>query len=120
MATVFLVEDEPSSQRRVLKQLRLENPDLLEAFHSEFSLLARVTHPHLTRVHDFASCRLRGELYHYYTADFVEGVTLAESLGRGAVDFMRPLLDALDGLSALHELGIRHGDFTPENILVRS
>jgi serine/threonine protein kinase len=120
MATVFLIDDEPSSQRRVLKQLRLDQPELLQAFHSEFSLLSRVTHPHLTRVHDFGSCRLRGELYHYYTADFVEGATLADSLSRVSFDFIRPLLDALDGLSALHEIGIRHGDFTPDNILVRA
>lgn len=119
MATVFLVDDEPSSQVRVLKQLSLDQPELLEAFHAEFSWLSRLTHPHLTRVHDFASCRVRGELYHYYTADFVEGATLAESLARTAADFMRPLLDALDGLAALHEAGMRHGDFTPDNILVR-
>jgi transcriptional regulator with GAF, ATPase, and Fis domain len=119
MATVFLVEEERRGQTRVLKQLRLDQPELLDAFHSEFSLLSRVTHPHLTRVHDFASFRLRGELYHYYTADFVEGVTLAESVRAPGVDFTRPLLDALDGLAALHELGMRHGDFTPDNVLVR-
>ena len=118
MATVFLVLDEPSRTRCVLKQLRADGPELLAAFRSEFALLCRVSHPHLTRVLDFGSELVQGSLIHYYTSEWVEGGTLAD-FGRSGQALLGPWLDAVDGLQALHAVGIRHGDFTPRNVLVR-
>ncbi|MEY4548263.1 MAG: hypothetical protein RL685_4458 [Pseudomonadota bacterium] len=129
MADVFLVDDEQRGTRLVLKQLRADTPDLLAAFRSEFALLAGLLHPRLTRVHDFGSARVRGESYHYYTAAYIEGATLrqhAREHGARQPDprahdagWLRAFCDALEGLLALHELGVVHGDFTPDNILVR-
>ncbi|HXK20668.1 MAG TPA: hypothetical protein VNG33_22810, partial [Polyangiaceae bacterium] len=71
------------------------------------------------RVVDFGSERLRGEAHHYYVAERVEGVTLGERAERSpGTDLLRPLADAVSGLAALHDAGIRHGDFTPANVLV--
>ena len=60
-----------------------------------------------------------GELHHTAFVDD-DPDTLGERArrGAGATDLLRPVLDALSGLSTLHEIGIRHGDFTPENVLV--
>ena len=120
MASVWNAREEPEGSELVVKLLRLDAPDLLESFRGEFALLSRVSDPHLLHVLDFGSERLRGELHHYYVADRIDGVTLGERSrrGAGATDLLRPVLDALSGLSTLHEIGIRHGDFTPENVLV--
>ncbi len=116
MATVFLVVDEPARSRCVLKQLSAEQPELLSAFRGEFALLCRLSHPHLTRVLDFGSELAAGGLIHYYTAEWVEGSSLSELDGQA---LLSAWLDALDGLQALHAVGIRHGDFSPRNVLVR-
>src|SRR5687768_13390348 len=119
MASVLLVDDLPAGKRRVLKELRLDAPDLLAAFRNEFALLASLTHPCLTRVHDFGSGWVRGQLVHFYTADQVEGTTLRESARARAEVPLAALLDAVEGLGALHALELCHGDVTPENVLVR-
>ncbi|HLV64766.1 MAG TPA: sigma 54-interacting transcriptional regulator [Polyangiaceae bacterium] len=120
-ASVFLVEDTRARTGRILKQLRLTDPELVASFRAEFALLATLAHPFVTHVHDFGAARVRGEVVHFYTAERIEGSTLAEHArrrrDRAVLD---PLLDALEGLSAVHELGVRHGDFTLENVLVRS
>jgi serine/threonine-protein kinase PknK len=119
MGSVFEAREEPEGTELTVKQLRLDAPELLEAFRGEFALLSRVSDPHLLRVVDFGSERLRGELHHYYVADRIEGATLGERARRAvSADLLRPLCDAVTGLSALHEAGIRHGDFTPANVLV--
>ncbi len=119
MGSVFDASEEGSGARLVVKQLRLDAPELLESFRAEFTLLSRVSAPHLLRVLDFGSERLRGEAHHYYVADRVEGVTLAEWSRRASTaQRLRALADAVSGLAALHEAGIRHGDFTPANVLV--
>ena len=129
MADVFLAEDERRGTRLVLKQLRADTPELLVAFRSEFALLAGLLHPRLAQVHDFGSCRVRGESYHYYTAAYIEGSTLRMAAREGATReaeaarqpaqaqsspdaprgehdpaWLRAFTDALEGLAALHEL----------------
>nr|PZN23962.1 MAG: hypothetical protein DIU78_12975 [Pseudomonadota bacterium] len=119
-ASVFVVEDVRAGTERVLKQLRLPDPELVASFRAEFALLSTLAHPSVTHVLDFGSARVRGELLHFYTAERIEGRTLAEhARTRRDRAVLEPVLDALEGLTALHELGVRHGDFTLENVLVR-
>ena len=144
MASVWLVDDERAHRRRVLKELRLDAPELVAAFRDEFALLASVAHPCLTRVHDYGSSwvyesspsglspaatahRPRqlelapgpAKLVHFYTADQVEGATIREASRVGAEVPLQAFLDALEGLRAVHSLGLCHGDVTPDNVLVR-
>lgn len=119
MGSVFQAVEEPQGLELTVKQLRLDAAELLEAFRGEFALLSRVSAPNLLRVVDFGSERLRGELHHYYVAERVDGVTLGEQARRAsAAELLRAVGDAVSGLSALHDAGIRHGDFTPANVLV--
>jgi serine/threonine-protein kinase len=119
MASVYLIEDVPRGLRLVLKQLHAETPELLGAFRAEFALFAGITHPKLTEVHDFGSARLRGELLHYYTAAWIDGSSLRHFARAEPQRWLAAFGDALEGLAALHALGVLHGDFTPDNILVR-
>ena len=118
MGSVFEAREEPGGAELTVKQLRLDAPELLDAFRGEFALLSRVSAPCLLRVVDFGSERLRGELHHYYVAERVAGVTLGERAERSGSELLRAVGDAVTGLSALHDAGIRHGDFTPANVLV--
>jgi serine/threonine-protein kinase PknK len=119
MGAVFQAREEPAEGELIVKQLRLDGPDLLESFRGEFALLSQVSAPNLLRVLDFGSERLRGDLHHYYIAERVDGVTLGEWAPRAASqDLLRAVGDAVAGLSALHDAGVRHGDFTPANVLV--
>ena len=123
MGSVWGARDEVTQAPRVIKQLRLDAPELLDAFRGEYALLSRLSHRHLVRVIDFGSARLRGELLHYYVAEQIEGRTLrdhAQSAALTGAVLLRPILDALEGLSVLHEARLRHGDFTPSNVIVRS
>ena len=121
MGTVWAAHDEVAQTARVIKQMRVDAPELLEAFRGEFALLSRLSHSHLVRVIDFGSTQLRGELIHYYVAERVTGRTLGEHAGTATTvaTLLRPLLDALEGLAVLHDARLRHGDFTPANVLVR-
>jgi serine/threonine-protein kinase PknK len=118
MGSVFSVREEPEGTELVAKLLRLDAPELLESFRGEFALLSRISHSRLLRVVDFGTERLRGEPHCYYVAERVDGVTLGERARRGGSELLRPVIDAVTGLQALHDAGIRHGDFTPENVLV--
>jgi transcriptional regulator with GAF, ATPase, and Fis domain/serine/threonine protein kinase len=118
-SSVSLALEEATQRKVVIKELRADAPELLDAFRAEFVLLARTTHPHLTRVFDFGSELVRGGLAHYYVAEHVDGSTLsAHARTARGQELLSPYLDALEGLLELHALGIRHGDFKPSNVLV--
>ncbi len=118
MGHVYLVEDALSLERCVLKQVDGEHLDLSAALEHEFALLSGIAHPRLLRVRDFGVERSSGRAVPYYTADFIEGIPLAE-WARQKGDIEGPWLDALEGLSVLHGLGVRHGDVSPANVLVQ-
>ncbi len=123
--TAYLVEDCRSRRHVALKVVRRGTADGLEILRAEFSLLRRLRHPNLVSVLDFA--RLVGTedgTGAYFTAELVPGRTLAELLqGEGGsprwASIRQVLADALSALRLLHAAGIRHGDFTPANVMVR-
>ena len=119
-ATIYLVEDERARTECVLKLLELSGEAALAGFRAEFALLSRVLHPHLVRVRDFGSFRADDALSHFYTADFIEGTALANQKFTDTPAIKQVVVEVLDALATLHALGIRHGDVTPDNILVES
>src|SRR4051812_4844658 len=110
MGSVWSAEDELIRAPRGVKQLRLDAPELLAAFRGECALLSRLSHPHLVRVLDFGSARVRGEQVHYYAAERIEGRSLEQHAMsvRSAAELLRPILDALEGLAVLHAARLRH------------
>jgi serine/threonine-protein kinase len=94
-----------------------------ERFLREARTAARLDHPNIVAVHDFAA---DAEIQ-YLVMEYVEGLTMAEHLLRrpvaGRLDdpvvhrWIREVAAALD---QAHELGIVHRDLKPANVLIRT
>ena len=89
------------------------DPVRMARFTREAQVLASLNHPNIAAIYSVEDRALVMEL--------VEGPTLAERIGQGAI----PLDEALgfgrqiaDGLSAAHEKGIVHRDLKPANIKI--
>ncbi|XXY46789.1 sigma 54-interacting transcriptional regulator [Sorangium sp. So ce269] len=120
LGSVFEARDRLFERDVALKALRLGSAGAVEAFRREFSLLAACAHPRLPRAYDFARTTSGGAPLTYTTAELIRGRTLAEhARGRAFRAALPVLLDALDALGWLHGAGIVHGDFKPDNVLVR-
>ncbi len=119
MATVWLAEDERLGRRVALKRLNLGfAPDVEARFKREAKLGASLTHPNVVGVYDVVNHEDEVVL----VMEYVDGQTLAEVLGGGAmapdraIALLRPLALALDHA---HKQGVVHRDVKPANVLVR-
>jgi serine/threonine-protein kinase len=121
-AWVFEVVDPRFDARRALKMLKpaAAEGDEFRRFQSEVMLLAQLDHPNLVTVFEFGQDGPTG--CHYYVMSLIEGPNLQQMIAeRGPVppEEAGPIfLDALAGLSALHDANIIHRDIKPSNILV--
>jgi serine/threonine-protein kinase len=103
---------------KVLPQLFTADPDRLARFHREAQVLASLNHQNIGHIYGFEDSGTT----HALVLELVEGPTLADRIGQGAV----PLEEALpiarqiaDALECAHEQGIIHRDLKPANIKIR-
>ena len=116
---VYRAEDVIGHRQVALKILRRERADsekTLVRFRREASLLARLDHQNIVRVHNFGR----------YVADFfivmevLAGPTIRDALDCGfefkIEDAAVVVAQVLDGLERIHAEGVIHRDVKPENI----
>ncbi len=118
MAVVYEVERCEDGRRLALKALRsVSDAPTLARFAREAHIAAGVSHPNLVAIHDidFADTG-----FMYVVMDVVNGLSLrAHSQRYGDVPWALAILEqAARGLLALHDHGVVHRDFKPENILL--
>jgi len=102
---------------KVLPPLFTDDPERLARFRREAQVLASLNHPNIATIHGFEDS---GET-HALVLELVEGPTLADRIGEGAIPFDEALPIArqiAEALEAAHEQGIIHRDLKPANIKI--
>ncbi len=91
----------------------------VERFKREARHAASIHHPNVIEVIDFG---VSAEGAPYLVMEYLEGDNLAERLARtpppSIGDVVAWLLDALEGLAAVHDAGILHRDLKPANLFL--
>ncbi len=120
MGTVYRAEDPRLERDVALKVLRedvLRDEAARRRFRQEARALSRLLHPNIATLFDLDS---EGEV-DFLVLEFVEGETLAASLGSGPLPEVRARAIALEvtgALQAAHEQGIVHRDLKPGNVMI--
>ena len=121
MGQVWQVTDTQLNRQVALKILPdafADDPDRLARFKREAQILASLNHPNIAAIYGIEEAEGTRAL----VLELVEGPTLADRIGKGAI----PLDEALpiakqiaEALEAAHEAGVIHRDLKPANIKVR-
>jgi len=102
---------------KVLPAELSQDPDRLARFEREAKTLAALSHPNILVIHDFGK---EGEVT-YAVTELLEGETLRQRLGRGALPWREAVETGAaiaDGLCAAHAAGVVHRDLKPENLFI--
>jgi serine/threonine protein kinase/Tol biopolymer transport system component len=120
MGVVHLAQDTRLGRAVALKVLHEDtagDPDRHLRFEREARAASSLNHPNIVTVYDIGTDQGRP----FIAMEYVEGETLADRLGRGAL----PLRDVLhfgrqiaDALATAHAAGIVHRDVKPANVLL--
>ena len=108
--------------RRALKVLGLpeaREPEALERLHGQVDRVRGLEHPHLEQVYELGTLPDGAP---YLVTEYLPLDSLDDALAHGgrqpAARAMQVVAAAAEGLAALHELGVVHGDVRPEHVLV--
>ena len=102
---------------KVLPEGLARDIDRIARFQREAKTLASLNHSNIAVLHEFR-CE---DNTHFLVMEHVEGDTLEERIGKGAVSISEALplfVQIAEGLEAAHEKGIVHRDLKPANIKV--
>lgn len=124
MGVVYKARDKSLDEPVALKLLRPdleEGVEAAERFRSEIKLARRVGHRNVCRIYEYGE---DGDV-RYIAMELVEGTSLGELLrsqggGLPAERAFDVVLQAVEGLAAIHEAGIIHRDLKPSNIMVEA
>ncbi|NHO81871.1 serine/threonine protein kinase [Micromonospora sp. CMU55-4] len=125
MSEVWRADDEvlhrPVAVKVLAGQLAAD-PQLRAVIQREARAAARLTHPHVTQVYDYAEATLAGGVVvPYLVMELVEGQTLADRLAGGPLawpDAVRTAGQVAGALAAAHRIGVVHRDIKPANVML--
>ena len=102
---------------KILPEEVARQPDRLARFEREAKAVAALAHPNILAVHDFG----HQDETAYMVTELLEGETLRDRLGDGAVPARKAAEVARQvarGLAVAHDKGFVHRDLKPENIFI--
>ena len=102
---------------KVLPSAFSADRDRLRRFEQEARASGRLNHPNILAIYDVGTC----DASPYIVSELLEGATLRDQLGGGALPQRKTTDYALQiarGLAAAHEKGIIHRDLKPENLFI--
>ena len=120
MGDVFEAFDRIEGSRVAVKVLRAEylaDESMRRRFRREGAVLKALDHPAIVRLLELG---IEDDGVVFLVTEYVEGETLAARLSKGSLSIGEadPLIEALcDGLGAVHQHGVFHGDLKPANIV---
>ncbi len=88
-----------------------------QRFEREAKTISQLSHPHICALYDVGS---EGET-EYLVMEYLEGETLADRLGKGALPLDQTLrygVEIADALDKAHRQGIVHRDLKPGNVMI--
>ena len=122
MGEVYLAEDARLGRKVALKLLPssvTNDADRLRRFEREARAASALNHPNILTIYEVGSFDGR----QFIAAEYVEGQTLRQRLGRPSLklgDVLDLSIQITSALAAAHQAGIVHRDIKPENIMLRS
>lgn len=102
---------------KVLLQKYLSRPDVVQRFLNEAEIIAMTDHPNIVKLYGHGEWE--GGLY--IAMEFIQGISLRQSLLQNPISLKRALeiiIDVAYALCHLHTHGVIHRDLKPENILI--
>lgn len=121
MGVVWLAEDREGGEDVAAKVLRRElstDPELVGRFIQERSILLKLTHPSIVRVHDLV---VEGDRL-AIVMDLVLGGDLRDVVrSEGTIppaEACSYLIEVLDALASAHSMGVLHRDVKPDNVML--
>ena len=120
MATVYKAYH-PALDRyvaiKVMHPAFMEDPNFLARFQREARIVAKLDHPHIIPIYDFAE----HDGNPYLVIRFIEGETLKARIDRGSVEpqeILRIAQAVGEALTYAHGQGVLHRDIKPSNVLL--
>ena len=120
MATVYKAYHERLDRHvafKILHDTFAKDDSFLERFEREARIVARLEHPHIVPIYDYADV----DNQPYFVMKYIEGGTLKRRLIKQGItlDEIKGMMTLLaDALSYAHEKGVLHRDIKPSNILI--
>ncbi|MEU5785414.1 protein kinase domain-containing protein [Micromonospora lupini] len=125
MSEVWRADDEVLGRPVAIKVLAGQlaaDPQLRATIQREARAAARLTHPHVTQVYDYAEATLAGGVVvPYLVMELVEGHNLADRLRGGPLPWpeaVRVAGQIAAALAAAHRIGVVHRDVKPGNVML--
>jgi serine/threonine protein kinase len=102
---------------KVLPQHMSASPELRQRLDREAKTISQLSHPHICMLHDVG----HQDGTDYLVMEYLEGETLADRLGKGALPVEQALkigVEIAGALDAAHRSGIVHRDLKPGNVML--
>ncbi len=102
---------------KVLPEHLATSEEIRQRFEREAKTISQFSHPHICALYDVGR---EGEV-EYLVMEYLEGESLADRLGRGALpgeQVLRYGIEIADALDKAHRQGIVHRDLKPGNIML--